>query len=256
MEINIKDVLKTYKLKGVGIKNLTKYKHWFPIEPCPRVAGIVADLMADGHLQKGRMWRMDYCSASLEELERLNNEIKELFGYSGYTRSCVTNKFGETYLLAINCSQLGRVMSLLGVPRGQKVLTKFNLPKWITNDKECFRKFIQRLFDCEGCVDEKTFGIEVRMNKELSILENGIQFFTTIKDHLNKHFGIITTNPFLGGKSFRKDGKITQAIRLKIRRKAEILKFANEFKFDSKIKQERLELLAYRIKLKSGNGGI
>ena len=55
MEINIKDVLKTYKLKGVGIKNLAKYKHWFPIKPCPRVAGIVADLMADGHLQKGRM---------------------------------------------------------------------------------------------------------------------------------------------------------------------------------------------------------
>ena len=256
MELTAEDVLETYKLKAAGIKNLAKYKHWFPIEPCPRIAGIVADLMADGHLQGGRMWRMDYCSASLEELERLNKEINELFGYSGYTRPCVTNRYGKTYLLAINCNQLGRVMSLLGVPRGQKVITKFNVPGWVTNDKECFRMFIQRLFDCEGCVDLSGPAITLYMWKEKSLLKDGIDFFQTIKDCLLEHFGIITTNVFTTGRHIRKDGKEILGIKIKVKRQAEIVKFAQEIKFDTKEKQKKLELMVNSINRKSGVTGI
>jgi hypothetical protein len=254
--INFEQVLDTYKCKKSGKNSLSKYKEWFPLYLNPQIAGIVADLMADGHLQKGRFWRMDYCSKSKEELNRLNIEINEVFGYSGAIRPCTTNRYGETYLLAISCQPIGRIMTLCGVPRGAKVLTKFNIPEWIINDKECFRRFIQRLFDCEGCVDFKTIGIELRMNKELSILNDGIKFFETIKENFSKHFNIKTTNPFLGDKSFRKDGKITQSIRMKIRKQSEILKFAKEIRLDTKEKQEKLKKLTDKLLIKSGNGGI
>lgn len=255
--ITFDEVLETYKCKNAGKRSLLRYQHWFPLELCPRIAGIVADLMTDGHLQKSKnMWRMDYCSASKEELNRFKKEIEELFGFSGYIRPCSTNQFGETYLLGLNCNPLGRVMSLCGVPRGSKVLIKFNIPDWIISDKECFRRFVQRLFDCEGCVDEKTNGIELRMNKELSILNDGIKFFESIKENLKLHFNIKTTNPFLGGKSFRKDGKITQSIRMKIRKQSEIIKFAKEFKFETKIKQEKLEFLRNKINNENGITGI
>ena len=50
------------------------------------LAGIVADIMGDGHLQGPPKWRMDYTSKDITELERFNNEIKGLFGYSGKIR--------------------------------------------------------------------------------------------------------------------------------------------------------------------------
>ncbi len=258
--ITFNEVLGTYRSKEAGIKALAKYGYWFPVPLTPRVAGIVADLMGDGHLQHPPMWRMDYTSASVDELQRFNQEIKDLFGFSGYVRPCTTNAWGKSYLLAVSCKPLGRVMSLCGVPPGAKVLTPFNIPLWITEDKECFRRFIMRLFDCEGTVD-KDIGLELRMWKEQSLLEKGIHFFENIKSNLLIHFDIKTTNVFLGGKNLRKDGKETREMKLKVRKHSEVIKFAQEIGFEDKVKQERLQSIVSKILSlqkykKDGNGGI
>lgn len=238
--ITFDDVLKTYKSREAGIKALSKHKHWFPIKLSPRIAGIVADLTGDGHLQHPPMWRMDYTSASREELGRFNNEIKELFDFSGYIRPVTQNAFGKSYLLAINCNPIGRIMSLCGVPRGAKVLVPFDIPQWIAEDKECFRRFIMRLFDCEGTVDQNGGGIELRMSKEVTLLDNGVLFFNRIKEGLLEHFNIATTAVFFGGRNIRKDGRETNVIHLKIKRHSEIIKFYQEINFENKIKQGRL----------------
>lgn len=252
--ITYNNVLETYKSRNAGIRALSKYNHWFPLKLCSRVAGIVADLMADGHLQKSSsMWRMDYCSASKEELSRFNNEIKDLFGYSGYIRPCTTNTYGKTSLLAINCNQLGRVMSLCGVPRGSKVLVKFDLPKWIVEDKECFRRFLQRLFDCEGSVDLSGPAITLCIWKEESLVSDGINFFKAIKCNLEKHFNIKTTNVFTTGRNIRKDGKETVGIKIKVKRQAEIVKFAKEIIFETKEKQIKLNKMVNIILKKWAN---
>lgn len=248
ISITREEVLKTYKSREAGIKALSKHD-WFPLRLCPKLAGIVADLIADGHLQSPEMWRMAYCSASLEELKRFNNEIKKLFNFSGYVRLCLTNQWSRSYLLAINCKPIGRVMSLCGVPSGQKVLSKFTVPSWILEDKECFRRFVQRLFDCEGCVD-LDIGLELKMYKEISLIRNGIDFFEEIKSHLLKYFDIKTTNIFLGATNLRKDGKVTRAIRMKIRKQSEIIKFSKEINFETKIKQEKLQIVVQKINKK------
>lgn len=254
--ITFDDVLKTYKSKEAGIKALSKHQLWFPLTLNPKIAGIVADLMADGHLQHPPMWRMDYTSASLEELQRLNKELKEVFGLSFEIRPCTTNTYGKSFLLGISCKPLGRIMSLCGVPHGSKVLTSFNVPEWITNERECFRRFLQRLFDCEGSIDEVSHSIDLRMWKEESFLENGLEFFETLKLSLQKHFGIVTHNIIVIGRNKRKDGKVTRGILLRIKRKSEVVKFLGEIGFENEIKQNKLEKVVQKIKQKGGAGGI
>lgn len=244
--ITFEEVLGTYKTREAGIKALSKYRCWFPLPLSPQLAGIVADLMGDGHLQYPK-WRMDYTSASIEELERFNKEIRELFGYSGHIRQVTQNTFGESYLLGLNCNQLGRVMHLCGVPRGAKVLTPFGIPQWITEDKECFRRFMQRLFDCEGSLDIKDPVVEIRMWKEESILDDGILFFQTMKNYLYQHFKIICTQVYTSGRNSRKDGKITRSVHLRIRRSDEIIHFSQEINFENKIKHEKLLKLVRKI---------
>ena len=73
--VNKSDVLDTYKSKQHGIKSFSKYNPWFPIRSSPKLAGIVADLMGDGHLQGYPKLRLDYTSKSILELERFNQEI-------------------------------------------------------------------------------------------------------------------------------------------------------------------------------------
>ena len=133
--VTYEDVISTYKIRKNGEKALSAYMHWFPIKSSIKLAGIIADLMGDGHLQDHPHWRLDYTSNSMEELERFNQEVYSLFGVQGKIRDCTTNQYG-TMNLGINPKQLGRVLKLAGVPTGAKVLQEFSIPKWILGDLE------------------------------------------------------------------------------------------------------------------------
>lgn len=238
--LNFQDVLNTYKSKQHGIKALSKYIHWFPIKTSPRLAGVVADLMGDGHLQDTTYLRMDYTSKSSKELKRFNKEIFNLFRIKGKIRKCTTNKY-NTKNLGINNRPLARIFKLIGVPTGAKVLKRFSIPQWILKDKKLFSRFLNRLFSCEGCVDLKNKYIEINMYKSLELIEDGINFFKEIKFYLDKYFKIKTTNPFLTGwTNKRKDGKLTKGIRLKIKNKNSLKRFQKFISFEDKDKNERL----------------
>ena len=188
------------------------------------MAGIVADLMGDEHLQDEPKLRLDYTSKSKEELERFNREILNLFGISGKIRKCSTNKYG-TMNLGVNNKPLGRVLRLIGVPTGCKVLKKFQIPQWIFDDKKNFSRFVNRIFSCEACVDVPYKAIDFSMWKSVELIEEGTEFFRQIKYHLSKHFDIETTNPFLNNNlNTRKDGIKTQCIRIKIKKLPEVLR--------------------------------
>ncbi len=238
--VNINDILDTYKSKQHGIKIFSKYKYWFPIKPSQRLAGIVADLMGDGHLQDHPKLRLDYTSKSITELERFNQEIFYLFGIKGKIRDCTTNKY-NTKNLGINNKLLARILKLIGVPTGAKVFKEFSIPNWILEDKELFVRFINRLFSCEGCVDLHSKAIVINMRKSTELIENGIKFFEDIKIYLEKYFEIKTTNPFLNTRiNLRKDGRKTKDIIIKIKRKDSLIKFQKYIDFDDINKKERL----------------
>ena len=235
------EVLATYKNKQSGKKALVRYRALFPIRSSARVAGIIADLMGDGHLQPWPKLRIDYTSKSTIELQRFNNEIHAFFGVKGRVRKCTTNRYG-TKNIGVNNKPLARTLGLLGVPAGNKVFQRFPIPTWILNDKAYFARFINRLISCEGCVDTKNRYIELKMYKTTELLEDGMVFFRQIKQGLKNHFGIETTEPFLEGRTNRrKDGRTTKGIRIKIKRKEAVKRFYEHIGIEDKKKHKKLE---------------
>ena len=246
--VEVEDVLQTYKSREAGIKALSNYLHWFPVRSSPQLAGIVADLIGDGHLQDLPKGRLDYCSNSMLELERFNDEIFSLFGIRGKARMCTTNAYG-TMNLSVNNKVLARAMKLIGVPCGAKVFAAFGIPAWIADDKENCARFMNRLFSCEGCVDVPSRCIEINMYKSQDIIKDGFAFFYQIKELLERHYGIVSTNPFLKGHFRpRKDGRVTRGVRLKIKRKDAVMRFQKYVGFDDVAKREKFLMMTNQYK--------
>ncbi len=237
--INLQKVIGLYKSEVHAKKALEQYHNRFPIKSSITLAGTIADLMGDGHLQGEPNWRMDYTSNSKKELNRFGKEMFKLFGVCGKIRNCNTNKYG-TMNYGVNCKPLARILHFCGAPSGAKVLKTFDIPTWITENKEYFKKFISRLFSCEATVDKAGY-IEIQMHKSTDLIARGFTFFYQIKNNLEKHFGIKTTKPFTDNAiSIRKDRIITKPIRLKIKRKQSVKLFAEKICFEDKAKQAKL----------------
>ena len=234
--------LKTYKTQGYRLKHLENYKSLFPIQSNPRLAGVVADLIGDGHLQGDPKWRIDFTSKEISELKRFEKEIEYLFNISGKIRKCTSNKY-NTYNIAINSSPIARILFLCGVPAGQKVLVSFQIPVWIKKDKECFRIFCRRLFTCEGHInyynDRKVPQVRIEMWKEDSLIKNGENFIETISSVMKKYFKINSIVKLQNKKNIRKDGIVTRPVRLYIFGDS-VIKFCKEIGFEG-LKQESLK---------------
>ena len=242
--LDAEDLFKLYKSRFYATKATNDYSNWFPIFASPQLAGVVADLMGDGHLQGEPKWRLDYTSKRKNELQRFGKEIFGLFGIKGKSRPCNGNKWGTSFNYGVNCKPLARVLHLLGVPTGRKIKKEFLIPKWILGDKGCFRIFVRRLFDCEGCVsvEGSSSFISIEMWKSEEFLNNGIEFFKEIKKGLNKHFDICTTNVFLNGVVVnRGNGLKVRGVRLRIKRLKSLVNFYKEIGFDNHVKQNKLK---------------
>ena len=180
--------------------NKLKFDHrprrWLPLYPSPKLAGLVADLMADGHLQGPTKWRFDYCSNSVAELNRFETVLYNLFLVKGKIRPCTTNNYG-TMNYGVNCRPLAKTLFLAGVPFGNKVLKSYLVPNWILDDKERFTFFVRRYFDCEGRIDIKNKMLSFDLYKSTNLIENSLFFLTQISQGLFQHFGIRTIRPFL-----------------------------------------------------------
>jgi len=239
--LRYKDVLETYTSEYHGIKALAKHKWWFPLYSSDRLAGLVADLMCDGHLQAEKL-RIDYTAKHVKELQRFNREVISMFGVRGLIRRNVTNTYG-TYNIGVNCRPLGRTLLLAGVPAGAKVFMPFRIPAWIRDDKALFGQFMNRFVSCEGCIDLQGKYIDMDMYKSEGLIAHNLRFFEDIKEGLKHHFDITTTNPFVKGISVRKDGRITRGVHLKIKRKESLLRFARRIGIENEEKNGRLHAI-------------
>lgn len=86
--------------------------------------------------------------------------------------------------------------------------------------------------------------IKLEMWKSEDNLEQGFEFFQTIRKGLKNYFDIETTNPFTNVRTnLRKDGIKTKPIIIKIRRKDSLAKFFKEIGFENVEKQRKLSLL-------------
>jgi len=240
--INFTNILDGYKSKYHGRKALEKYKRWFPLHLSGRLAGIVADLICDGHLQPKPKLRLDYTSKSKSELRRFGKEIYHVFKVKGKIRPCKTNKYSRSYNYGINCKPLARVLIYIGVPTGAKVSKSFRVPRWIIRNEYYFKNFVQRVFDCEGTVWNNKYGwIGIEMWKEKKLMKDGIEFFNDIRKNLLKYYKIEATNVFIpNSKCNRKDGIKTVPLRFYVKKKSSIYKFYKNIGFNNSKKQFKL----------------
>ncbi len=248
--IRKEDVLNLFKIRTNGKKVVNLHSQWFPVVASPKLAGIVADLMGDGHLQGFKLWRIDFTSKDKLELRRFESTVFSLFGVRGKIRPCNGNKFGKTFNIGINNKLLARILFLVGVPPGCKVKTKFLIPNWILEDKEYFRTFVRRLFTCEGSVslEGSNSFIEMSMYKSEALLENSFDFFKQIKNNLERYFDIQTMDIFTIGHNIRKDGIKTIGLKLRIKKLKFLIGFRDEIGFEDTIKQDKL-IKAIKIKI-------
>ena len=244
--LNVSDVLKLYKDEAKALRVIEKNGAFFPVLKTPMLAGLVADLMADGHLQGEPHWRIDYTSKSLPELERFGDTVEAVFGMRGRARPCNTNAFGKTYNYGVNCKLLSKIMYLAGAPIGRKTSSNFSIPDWIYNDRKLFATFCRRLFSCEASVNAEDPVIKIEMWKDSKIMWDD-KFLPGVKMGMEKHFGIVTTRIFtVKSENKHKDGTVTKPMRLLVRRRESILKFNKYIGFDDINKQNKLNQIVER----------
>jgi hypothetical protein len=243
--LRYRNLLSTYKTRGYRLNHLKKWKSKFPIKNNPKIAGLVADLIADGHLQAEPKWRMDFTSKSKRELLRFGEEIRKLFGIKGKLRRCEYNQYSKSYNFGLNSAPLARIFFLLGVPSGDKVLKKFDIPKWIKDDKECFRNFCKRIFTCEGTImherSRKIPQIRLEFWKSKKLFSEGLNFVWGMCKLMDHYFRISSTITFPKNRNIRKDKKITRPIKIYILNK-NVIRFYNEIGFEGD-KQKSLKAL-------------
>ena len=134
--LDFKDLIKMYHNSNLA-RNLNGAKNILPIlqhsilaEEC---AYLIGKTMGDGNLDNKYIIRL---IGQKEEIIYLKSHISRIFKINQKKikfsrRQCK----GISYMLQINCAYLGRIMSLLGAPVGNKTKSSFRIPKWILENK-------------------------------------------------------------------------------------------------------------------------
>ncbi|MFH0837331.1 MAG: hypothetical protein V1870_04335 [Candidatus Aenigmatarchaeota archaeon] len=236
------DYLSTFKNYKLGLFSFNKYNKNFPILPSTTLSGIVADVTGDGYLGRGII---QYISKNKTEAIRFRNEINKIFPINGIIRRSPSNKVVWECLIGNNA--LVKVLKASGVPFGEKVLTKFDVPAWIVDGRKEYKKrYIQRLLDCEGTIvlqKSNRIRIKIKMHKSEELMEGHYHFLNQIRNMLSD-FSIKTTNPSTAGFTKRKDGIITKGLEFEFygtrKNLSSILNFRKHINFESEEKRVKL----------------
>lgn len=208
-KINNEILVDLEDLKGIySSKNCEKYlkaaieRKIVPLKASPELAQICGHLIGDGYLRISKTKNNGGSVRFFGEPEKLT-KIAEIYEKLSNRKINLIRKYArEGFQLDVVDSVFARCLYKIGVPAGDKVLTKFEVPSWILNgDKEVKRRFLQALFDdeLEGLYRYKKYnntwnGLRFRMNKSEDLIPVGLKFFEQIISIL-KEFGIGTTEP-------------------------------------------------------------
>jgi hypothetical protein len=145
--LNYEDFINSYKNKN----NKLSIEHLFPIyienSLTEEYAYLTGKIIGDGNLDPNFTIRL---IGNEKDLELLSNLIIDKFKINP-ERLTIRRRVskGVSYLLQINCSYFGRILSLLGAPIGNKTKTAFKVPKWILSKQILKKRFLQALLEDE-----------------------------------------------------------------------------------------------------------
>lgn len=209
----------------------------FPLNLDFRIASLIGHATGDGHIKKDH-FNFEYRNKSEELITKVCNLIKSVFKIKPkiYLSKDGTKQV-ETY------SIIGYILYKLGATKGDKVLTKFDVPGWILNgDLDIQKAYILALADDEFCV-AKSRNISFSLSKKINYVNNLIDFMNSIKK-IFLNFNINSNSLKIKKKFIRKDGTNTIPFSFYITGQRNIKKFNENFKFTHKRKKERLNQIS------------
>ncbi len=143
--LNYEQFKDTYQNKNMA----QPFNHLFPIKNdiAKEYAYLVGKIMGDGHLDSRYTTKF---IGQLEDLKLLKEFIIKIFNIST-DKTCIYEKYGKgkSYLLQINAAYFGRILFLLGAPKGNKTKQKFLVPNWVMKNRQCKKQFLQALLEDE-----------------------------------------------------------------------------------------------------------
>lgn len=249
--INANDIRRSYKSKKYAEECIDYFSELLPITQSSDLAGIVANLLTDGHIAAKPIYKskkydyIGFFSDDITDLKSFNDTLERIFNIRGKIR-----KWGKRYNSSstgciIPNARLASVLEHCGVPVGDKVITEYCIPEWIRfGSIPIKRTFLRRSFTCEGSINYdsscRRWEIRYAMHKEKTLLPSAIEYLEQLRDML-KHFGIETSKPYIASDYCRsKDKKNILGLAIKIIRKDSIKNF-HKIGFDLAKKSKRLE---------------
>ena len=233
-------------------------------------AEIIAAFISDGHVDKNPTALSQYCAYEKELHTRLINLCNDIFG-DFKTKTYFNSRSHITKFP----SPIGDSLDLVGIPRGNKTLKNFYLPRYILlGDKDIQTSYLRRVFDDEGDVCFDNCGKRaVRMTRSLNIGDLDInlpsekwtryKLPTNIQHNLIMGEQILLLNLGIDAKLYpegvykSKNGNITAKWRIQIGQQDQIRKFAELINFNLDLKREKLNniLSSYKQRqLPNGKG--
>lgn len=191
--LDFEDFLNSYTNKNYVNPSL---KSLFPIyleDPVTEeYAYLIGKIIGDGHLDSKFTLKL---IGKEEDLILLRDLIINKFGINA-NRFSIRKRVsrGVSHLLQVNSAFLGRILSLLGAPKGNKTKNKFNVPTWVLTNKKFKRAFLRALLEDElttikirKCNYANRPRLKLAKNEEL--IHNLREFMQQVKEAIES-FGV------------------------------------------------------------------
>ncbi len=238
--INKKIIYYNYKNKHSANKAIEylEIKKIIPLIPSFKLSSIVGHLIGDGNLSKDPYVGDFRFYGTKHKLEGIKKDVKIIFRI--VPKNFYARKGG--YVLKYNNAIIARVLSLVGVPRGNKTNQSFHLPYWIISGN----KDLKKSFLCALCDDELSsfnkdkkgyfYPLRLKFNKNEKLINSGIKFLEEIKQ-LFEDLDVQCSNIKINNSRFiNKYGEINRSLYFNISaRRYNLNKFARNVGFNYEI---------------------
>ncbi|MEM5802251.1 MAG: intein-containing RctB family protein [Candidatus Aenigmatarchaeota archaeon] len=207
----------------------------------PILARLVGFITGDGWVgEVNRRWSTRIIG-NIETLEKIAEDIKRLgFSVQRIFKRKVKSKIvtkkeireieGTTTQLPITSQSFAILLYMLGVPKGNKSFTEFEVPKWIRKAPLWIKRlYLAGLFGAEMSKpklrNKEKYGFvepSFSLNKSEKLLQNAYKFINQIREMLSE-FGVNCNKIYIYDAAITKSGEKTLKIILKISSKDENL---------------------------------
>ncbi|MEM5811762.1 MAG: RtcB family protein [Candidatus Aenigmatarchaeota archaeon] len=215
----------------------------------PILARLVGFITGDGWIGEVNGRWSTRIIGNVETLEKIAEDIKRL-GFSLkskiVTKKGIREIKGTTTQLPIASQSFTVLLYMLGVPKGNKSFTEFEVPEWIKKATLWIKRlYLAGLFGAEMSKpksrNKEKYGFvepSFSLNKSEKLLQNAYKFINQIKEMLSE-FGVNCNKIYIYDAAITKSGEKTLKIILKISSKDENLiklwsKIGCEYDIDKK----------------------